>query len=197
MVSKSVFMLLSYGLGSIPFGLLYGLWIEHTDPREEGSGNIGATNVLRNFGWIAGVFVLILDVAKGAVPVYASIIAFPSSPWFQVSVGGACVVGHIFSVFLGFDGGKGVATSAGVLGVLMPWALLLSLAVFMVVVGVTRYMSAGSLTGALVLPLAGSYFEGATAPMVLGAWLLAALIYWQHRKNIGRLLRGEENRFLR
>lgn len=186
----------AYLLGSIPFGLLYSLYIAGEDLRTEGSGNIGATNVLRNFGWPAGTLTLLLDAGKGAGPSYLAVRFFPDRPAAWILVGGAAILGHVFPLYLGFDGGKGVATSAGVFGVLLPLPLVVGLAAFGIVVGLTRYMSAGSLTGALLLPLSGWYLYGYDHPVVIGAWVLAGMIYWRHRENIRRLWHGEEKTFL-
>lgn len=192
---KLVLVLGTYLVGSIPFGYLYSRFVEGEDVRAQGSGNIGATNVLRNFGWFPGVTVLFLDAVKGALPVYAATRILPGDHLTWILVGAMAIVGHVFSVFLYFDGGKGVATSAGVFAVLTPEALIIALAVFAPVVGLTRYMSAGSLSGALALPLAAGYFLRPLDPIVLGAWVLTAMVYWQHRENIKRLLRGEEETF--
>lgn len=186
----------AYLIGAIPFGLLYSLYVEREDLRTEGSGNIGATNVLRNFGWAPGIFTLLLDAAKGALPSYLALRFFPDDPLIWILVGAAAIVGHIFPVYLGFDGGKGVATSAGVFGVLLPIPLIVGLTGFGVMVGLTRYMSVGSLTGALLLPASGCYLYGYEHPVVVGAWVLAAVVYWRHRENIRRLVRGEESTFL-
>lgn len=190
------FIVGAYLIGAIPFGLLYSLYVEGEDLRKEGSGNIGATNVLRNFGWIPGVTTLLLDASKGAVPSYLALQFFDSEPLIWILVGAASIVGHMFPVYLGFDGGKGVATSAGVFGVLLPIPLLIGLTGFGLMVATTRYMSVGSLTGALLLPVSGCYFHGYSHPVVLGAWVLAAGVYWRHRENIRRLWRGEESTFL-
>lgn len=192
---KVVLLLVSYLAGSVPFGLLYSRFIEREDVREKGSGNIGATNVIRNFGWAPGVLVLLLDALKGALPVYLTVQLLPENPLSWILVGAAAIVGHVFSVFLYFDGGKGVATSAGVFAVLMPRALLVTLLIFAVVVATSRYMSAGSLSAAFVLPALGAYLHGYRHPVVIGASILAVVVYWQHRENIRRLVRGEEETF--
>lgn len=189
------FLGLFFGLcflsGSIPFGLIYSLYIEKDDLREKGSGNIGATNVLRNFGWPPGLLILMLDALKGGLPVILGMNYFgESSIW--IAGGILAILGHVYSPFLSFDGGKGVATSAGVFSVLLPVPLMIALGGFGIVVGLTRYMSAGSLTGALLLPLIGGYFKGFGDPVILGAWLLAIVVIWRHRENIQRIIKGEE-----
>jgi len=201
MILEAVYLGGSYLVGSIPFGLLYSKTFESTDLRSEGSGNIGATNVIRNFGWTPGFLVLALDASKGAIPVYGAMVTVPETTmvqdvaWFWVLTGIVAILGHIYSVFLGFSGGKGVATSAGVFAVLIPESLLAALLVFGVGVGITRYMSVGSLSGALALPLVAGYFHGFASPPVLAAWILTTVVYWQHSENIKRLLRGEEDTF--
>lgn len=189
----------SYLIGATPTGLLYGLSVQGEDLREVGSGNIGATNVLRNYGWLPGVCVLILDGLKGAVPVGLVLRLEPEPVMMDgsllvVAVGGAAVLGHVYSVYLGFSGGKGVATSCGVYAVLAPAAILAVALVFVLVAGLTRYVSAGSLAAAFSLPL-GCWFLGgrvATSSLVGLAALNSILVLWTHRGNLKRLIRGEE-----
>lgn len=186
----------AYLVGGIPFALLYSLKIEKEDLRDRGSENVGATNVIRNYGWVPGIFVLLLDMLKGALPV-AAVLYLSETPsiWLAIAVGIAAITGHIFSVYLRFSGGKGVATSTGVFAVLSPWPLVMAFVFFFVMVAATRYMSAGSLTGAAMLPLFCGYFYGLYDPVTGMAVLLALVVFWTHRENIRRLLRGEENRF--
>lgn len=183
-----------YLLGAVPFGLLYSRILEGEDVRERGSGNVGATNVLRAFGWAPGVITLLLDVLKGLLPVA---LALRWSPGVGPAVvtGVAAIVGHVYPVYLRFDGGKGVATSAGVFALLAPKALLGALVLFLVGVGSTRYMSVGSLTGAVSFPLIAAYLYGPTAPVTAGATAGVVLIVWRHRANLKRLVRGEEHPF--
>jgi glycerol-3-phosphate acyltransferase PlsY len=195
MVIKSLIVLGGYLSGSIPFGLIYSTLFEESDLREHGSGNIGATNVLRNFGWTPGILVLLLDVSKGAGPVLIASSIFPERPVIAVLAGVSAIIGHIYPIFLGFDGGKGVATSAGVFAVLIPIPFVSAIAVFALGVGLTRYMSVGSLAGAVALPLAGTYWYGIFHPAVSAAGALALMVFWQHRENIQRLINGNEETF--
>lgn len=189
------FLLLAYLVGATPTSYLAGRLVYGIDLRERGSGNLGATNVFRVLGWRAAVPVGLVDVAKGAVPVAL----FPrwdqtAAPEWALAYGAAAIVGHVFSVYVRFKGGKGVATSAGVFAALAPWATLAALGAWVVVVTLTRIVSLGSLVAAVTLPVA-VYLTG--EPM-LELWLaigLALFVIYAHRSNIGRLLRGEENRF--
>ena len=199
---------LSYLCGSIPFGLLLGL-LAGVDIRKGGSGNIGATNTLRLCGWRFGVPALLLDAAKGV----AAVLVFGAwwqerlyhgSHWSQPALCGVVAIfGHTFPVWLRFKGGRGVATAAGVLGALMPWALAAGLAIFTLVVARTRYISLGSMTGALALALAATglalwapWLRGDPGawPLAIFAWGVAGLVFLLHRPNIRRLRAGTENR---
>lgn len=186
---------LAYLLGATPTSYLVGRLFCGTDLREHGSGNLGATNVFRVMGWKAAVPVAFVDVAKGWVPVTV----FPrwaqtADPEWALAYGAAAIVGHVFSVYVKFKGGKGVATSAGVFTALAPLATLVGVVVWAVVVSATRIVSLGSLMAAMALPVA-MYLTGEP---ILELWLaagLAAFVIFAHRSNIGRLLRGEESRF--
>jgi glycerol-3-phosphate acyltransferase PlsY len=195
MLTKLLIFFGAYLAGSIPFGLIYSTLFKDRDLREHGSGNIGATNVLRNFGWIPGILVLAFDLGKGALPVLVASVLFPGRPLISVLAGISAIIGHIYPIFLKFDGGKGVATSAGVFSVLIPIPFATAIVVFALGVGLTRYMSVGSLSGAVALPLAGGYWYGFTYPAVMAAGALALMVFWQHRANIKRLFNGEEETF--
>ena len=184
-------LLVGYGLGSIPFGLLLTRWAGAGDIRAIGSGNIGATNVLRTGRKGLALATLALDLAKGALPTalgYAWL-----GPLGGVLAGAGAIIGHCFPVWLGFRGGKGVATAAGVVLGLTPLLLVAMLAVFIAVVWATRWVSLGSIVAACLAPVAALLLgNGLAAALYL---LVAALVVYKHRDNIGRLLRGEENRF--
>jgi len=183
-----------YLLGSIPFALLYSLYIAGEDVREMGSGNIGATNVGRNFGWLAGILVLALDFAKGALPVYAVFYSLGSAELLIATLAGAgAVFGHVFPVYLLFRGGKGVATSAGVFAVLLPWATLAAIMFFLIALS-SRHMAVASLTGATALPIVSIIVYGPDHPGVYAAFLLALVVFVRHRGNIKRLWEGREER---
>ncbi len=193
----------AYVAGSLPWGLWIGRAFRGVDIRTVGSGNLGATNVYRSLGPGLGILTLLLDVAKGALPVWllphASLAAaFPGGPeWCRLAVGVAAVAGHVWTFLAGFKGGKGVATTVGVLLALAPAAFAVFVLVFLVVVGVTRYISLGSTLGAVAFAVtlgitAGGDLRNPT--FILGV-LLALLVVLRHRDNFRRLARGEERRF--
>jgi glycerol-3-phosphate acyltransferase PlsY len=194
---------LGYLSGSLPWGLWVGRGLRGVDVRTLGSGNLGATNVYRSLGPGLGVLTLLLDIAKGALPVWlvphaAFATAFPGGPeWCRLGVGLAAVAGHVWTCFAGFKGGKGVATTVGVLLALAPAAFGVFLLVFVLVVALTRFISLGSTLGALAFAVALAFLEpaGARSPTFLLGVLLAALVVLRHRDNFRRLWRGEERRF--
>lgn len=192
-----LFLLLAYLLGSIPTSYVVGRSVHGIDLRKHGSGNLGATNAFRVLGWRAAVPVIIVDVGKGWVPTafFPLWDGAPALEW-ALAYGAAAILGHVFSAFVAFRGGKGVATSAGVFMALAPWAVLIGGIVWTVVVVLTRTVSLGSLLAAVVLPIA----VFATGEPPLEIWLsvaLSAFVIYAHRSNIRRLLRGEESRITR
>lgn len=186
-------LLLSYVAGSIPTGLWLGQAMRGVDIREHGSRNIGATNTLRVLGKPLGAAALAGDMLKGlvAVAVFARLGAMPQLPLY---CGIAAILGHTFSVFLRFRGGKGVATGAGVFLGLAPAATGIAAAVFALVAGTTRMVSAASLCAAIALT-AAVFALPHGMPVRVAAALVAALVLFRHRSNIARILKGEENRF--
>lgn len=186
-------VLLGYLAGSIPFGVLVTRWTRGVDVREQGSGNIGATNVARVAGKKLGVLVLVLDALKGTLPVVLALRMMPDSPRAQVAVGLAAFLGHCYPVWLRFRGGKGVATALGVLLVLVPWAALAGVAVYGLVLVTTRMSSLGSLAAGVAAVLTAALTARALEYAVLSG-LLFAFIFWTHRSNILRLLRHTERR---
>lgn len=191
-------LLVAYVAGSIPAAYIAGRLVRGIDLREHGSGNLGATNVMRVMGAKVGVIVLLFDAAKGALPVLLlpSLLGVQGNQWWQVGYGMAAVVGHVRPIFLLFrGGGKGVATAAGVFGALAFIPLLVSVAVFIAVVLATGYVSLGSLASAVVFPLAVIISSGIRTPVAIAAIAMAVFVFWTHRSNIGRLRRGEEHRF--
>ncbi len=192
----------AYLLGSIPTGFLVAK-ARHIDIRKVGSGNIGATNVFRALGTPAGIFVLLADAFKGwlAVAGVAALLGPWVQPafgedgreWLRITAAICAILGHNYTCWLGFKGGKGIATSAGVLLALIPWALLIGLCVFTVVFAFTRYVSLGSICAALALPLA-AWATGASSILVGVTCALAVLAIYKHRSNIRRLLNGTENK---
>lgn len=189
----------AYLLGSIPFGLIVGKLFGGADVRKVGSGNIGATNVARAAGPLAGVLTLVLDAAKGAAAVLlAGRFTGESATWMTIA-GLAALIGHCYPVWLGFRGGKGVATAAGLFLALCPLALLGSLTLFILVVTFSRYVSLGSLAAAASIPLL-VYLLWAPphAPpyiVTFGALAAAMLVVYKHDANIQRLVEGTEPRF--
>lgn len=197
-------VVLAYLLGSIPFGYLVVRARGGGDVRETGSGGTGATNVTRRAGKGAGLLTLLLDASKGAAAVLIARLALTEHfgvDWWVAAAAVAAVAGHVFPVWLGFRGGKGVATGLGVFALLAPSALLCVLPVFLLVVWATRYVSLGSIVAAALMPLAVWALGTRAArveevlPILTAASVGGALIIFMHRANIGRLLRGEESRF--
>lgn len=183
----------AYLAGSIPFGLIFAK-IRGVDLRRRGSGNIGATNVTRVIGKGLGLLTMLADMAKGFLPVILFRFFSPGAPDSDILAltGLGAVLGHCYPVFLRFHGGKGVATSAGVFLAICPPSLGVALAVFLVAVKVTGFVSAGSLIATVIAP-AGVCFFCPGIQIELMAWAIAALVWWKHRENIKRLLRGEEH----
>ena len=202
----ALIILLAYLIGSIPFGYLIVKLRGEGDIRETGSGGTGATNVTRRAGRAAGVLTLALDAAKGVLAVALARWLLTTDfgvNWWVAGAAIAAIAGHVFPVWLGFRGGKGVATGLGVFACLAPLAVLCVAPVFVAVVWATRYVSLGSITAAAALPLFVWLFGGrgdaaatttALTPLLAAAVAGAALIIFMHRANIARLLRGAENR---
>lgn len=202
MIQVSLTILIAYLLGAVPFGLLIARTYGVPDLRNVGSGNIGATNVYRAAGLRASLWVYILDVSKGALAVFiATRIANDviGHELFLVLVAIATVLGHVFPVYLGFRGGKGVATALGCLLVIMPVETLIALAAFLVIVLPTRLISLGSIVAALVLPIVLLIERFAMSYAVSDVYLILALVMslivmLTHTGNIKRLLTGQEQR---
>ena len=191
--------IVAYLLGSIPFGLLLTRAFGRGDVRKVGSGNIGATNVARAAGMLAGVSTLLLDLAKGAAAVLlAERLSNDNATWMMIAAI-AALVGHCFPVWLKFKGGKGVATAAGIFLVLSPLACLAAVILFLLVVIFWRYVSLGSVSAATAMPLLiYSLWAPRHAPppaVTVGAMAAALLIIYKHRGNLQRLLEGAEPKF--
>lgn len=196
-------VIIAYLVGSIPFGYLIVRRKVGDDIRQSGSGGTGATNVSRKAGKAAGVFTLVLDALKGSVAVLiARVVLGPSLDvgWWVAAAAIATIVGHIFPVWLGFKGGKGVATGVGVFLILAPVALLCAGVLFVAIVSLTRYVSLGSIVAAATIPLfvwLQSVFVEPVAdlrPLLAAAIAGALLIVFAHRGNIERLASGVESR---
>ena len=180
---------LAYVLGSVPWGLVIARTFCGLDPRESGSRNTGATNVARLCGFKWGVVTLLCDVLKGAVPVWLAF-RVNASPVFVSIVALACVLGHVFSCFMKFRGGKAVATSIGVFLPLAFWQLLAASVLCLLVIWRSGFVSLGSLTLVTALPVALAVSGQWTwLPLTLGVW---AVVVWKHRENIARLRAGTE-----
>ena len=191
-------LLVAYLVGSIPAAYLAGRAVRGIDLREHGSGNLGATNVMRVMGAKIGMIVLAFDAAKGALPVLLlpPLFGVEQSAWWAIGYGVAAILGHVRPIFLmGKGGGKGVATAAGVFAALAPVPLLIAMVAFLAVVLASGYVSLGSLVSAAVFPLAVIIWYGGITPVAAAGLLMAAFVFWTHRANIGRLRRGEEHRF--
>jgi glycerol-3-phosphate acyltransferase PlsY len=195
MIGVLPWVVLSYLLGAIPTSYLTARLVTGQDLRTLGSGNLGATNLFRVLGWRYAVPVGLFDMLKGAIPVVVFGPRAGGGDLVPALLGAVAVVGHVFSVFVKFRGGKGVATGAGVVLGLAPWALLAALAVWAVVVKLSGYVSLGSLLAAAVLPPAVYLLHPERRPLLGLFALLAAFIILLHRANIGRLLAGTESRF--
>jgi glycerol-3-phosphate acyltransferase PlsY len=186
-----------YLSGSIPFGVLLGRFVLGVDVRHVGSGNIGATNVARAGGKKVGIAVLLLDALKAIVPILVArslLGGRPAAELWTVLVALAAFVGHLFPVWLGFKGGKGVATGLGIFLVLAPWAAIAGVVTYLAAYGATRISSVGSLAGTAVCALGTFVVHGWTSPVSWAGLALAVLILVRHRENISRLVRGEEKR---
>jgi len=194
-VSLPLALAIAYVVGAIPMSWLVARLAAGVDLRRVGSGNLGATNLYRTLGWRYAIPAGLFDIAKGAVPTIMLPGRVGTAAWLPLAVGGAAVVGHVFSVFVRFRGGKGVATAAGVVLALAPIPLLASFLAWVVILKATGYVSLASMVGAVVFPI-GAAIAGTTNPYVVpvGA-ALAVFIVFTHRANIGRLLAGTENRF--
>jgi len=193
-----ILIIFAYLLGAIPFGLLFARWLTGKDPREHGSGNIGATNAMRTGGKKVGVLTLLADIAKGALPVGIAM-SIQHDPHVTNAVALAAFLGHIFPVYLRFKGGKGVATMFGVLIPWLPWVALSAFAVWLLLFKLTRYVSLASMIAGLLLPLLAWIFailEHQHLPIstLLLCASLGGLMIVRHKENIVRLWQGSESK---
>jgi len=189
----------AYLLGSIPFGLIFAKIFGGKDVRQHGSGNIGATNVSRVAGPVAGVLTLLFDTGKGAVAVLIAARGAEHEASAMIFAGIGALLGHCFPVWLKFKGGKGVATALGMYVALCPLATLVAVVMFVLVVAFWRYISLGSLSAAAAMPLLVYFLwaPGHAPPLVvtLGTLFAAALLFYKHDANLQRLLDGTEPKF--
>ncbi len=187
----------AYLVGATPFGFLAGKF-KGIDIREHGSGNIGATNVLRTLGKPIGITVLVMDVLKGLIPVVIAQ-SFSDNSLVHVATAIATILGHNYTFWLGFKGGKGIATTGGAVLPIMPFALVAAVIIWLITVKTTRYVSLASIAAAITIPVmiaVRGLIQGNLDFIILGLGLFVCLLaIWKHRSNIGRLRRGEELQF--
>jgi glycerol-3-phosphate acyltransferase PlsY len=206
-------IVLSYLVGSIPNSIIISKAVKGIDIREHGSGNAGGTNVMRVMGWKYGVIAILLDAFKGVVAVvfiarlhyggmpFENVTPFDDFTLVQIIAGISAVIGHIWTVFAGFKGGKGIATALGMLIIIVTIDMLVAVAVFAIVVSVSRYISLGSILGAIAVPLTLVIREnlfhvniegyGTLLPFLI---FVSLLVIYTHRKNVVRLINGNENK---
>jgi len=188
-------LLAAYLIGAIPFGFLLVKWTTGTDVRAAGSGNHGATNVLRTTGRTAGIATLLLDIGKGYLAVWLAGSFTQESPLWMSVAALAVMAGHAYPVFLGFHGGKAMASFVGAFLCLTPLPLIATLVVFLVIVVWTRYISLGSIVGAATFPLGVWLISQPPRPVVVAAVVAGVFIIYRHSSNIRRLHAGRENPF--
>ncbi|PLX83774.1 MAG: acyl-phosphate glycerol 3-phosphate acyltransferase [Desulfuromonas sp.] len=187
-------VLLCYLVAAIPTGIVLAKVLGYEDVRGKGSGNIGATNVYRVAGKLPGVLTLLGDILKGLLPLLMIDKLLEPSPLQLGILAAVAIVGHCYPVYLRFKGGKGVATALGIFLVVAPFAVIGAAVVFLLTVGLSRFISLGSVLAALSMPLLVLFLER-PQPIVAGTLFIALLVIWRHRANIKRLLEGSENRF--
>ena len=193
-MSVALWVLAAYLLGAVPASYLAGR-LRGIDLRQHGSRNLGATNVYRVLGWTYAIPVVLFDVGKGAVAVALLGRWAPGPDWLPVTLGAAAVVGHVFSPFVGFRGGKGVATATGMFLALAPLAVLIAIPVWAVCLRLTGYVSLSSILAAGSFPVWVALTTRDARPTLIASIALAAMIVYTHRSNVRRLLVGTENRF--
>lgn len=194
-MTVGLWLLAAYLLGATPTAYLAGRLARGIDLREHGSRNLGATNVYRVLGWAWAIPVALIDIAKGAVPVMLFVRWEETEPWLAIAVGIAAVLGHMFSPYVGFKGGKGVATAAGMFVALAPLAVVIALPIWGMCLWLTGYVSLSSIIAATTFPLVVRVTRPDAVATLWASVALAALIVFTHRGNIRRLVAGTENRF--
>lgn len=192
--------LFGYLLGSVPTGIVLTRLFSKVDPRETGSKNIGATNIYRTAGKLLGVLTLLGDMVKGIIPIWMAIMWSPRDLlgipdlWIAI-VGLSPILGHIFPIFLGFKGGKGVATALGIYLVISPVSVLIEFLVFAFIVWKWRIIALGSIVCAATIPILIAFFRSDSQAYFILSVIIAALILYRHQSNIARLLQGTENKW--
>lgn len=198
MIKLLILLVSAYLIGSVPIGYIVGRVFFRRDIRTAGSGNIGATNALRAFGTTVGVIILLLDMLKGFGTVMLAKAVLGSDAGWIAASGLAAILGHIFTIFLRFKGGKGVATAGGVFLALAPLALLMTLLSFIVITAITRYVSLGSILGALgfgiMVIMQQLMLVKPDYPLMVMSVAVVLMIILKHKDNIRRLLQGTENK---
>ena len=198
MVKFLIFVIVAYVFGSLPCGVWLGKGIKNIDIREYGSKNSGATNAYRILGPKYGIMVLILDALKGYIPLYIASL-FDIGGIYIILLGLVAILGHTFSFFLQFKGGKGVATSLGVFLFLMPKVVGILVLVFILVVGISKYISLGSVVCAALLPILAYFMpvrdDATRLPLVIISLVVGIFVIYKHKANIQRLMEGKENKF--
>jgi glycerol-3-phosphate acyltransferase PlsY len=192
-VVNVLLVVFAYLLGSIPTGLVLSKALAGIDPRQGGSRNIGATNVMRTAGKALGAITLIGDVLKGVIPVCIVLLLERGEGWVA-GAGLAAFLGHCFPIYIGFKGGKGVATALGIYLPLTPLAVLVNIFVFAGALGISRMVSVGSISAAVAMPLL-IWLWGYPLPYLILSLCVDAIIIYRHKENIRRLIEGRENRF--
>jgi glycerol-3-phosphate acyltransferase PlsY len=214
MLNLAIVVLLSYIVGSIPTSIMLSKWIHGFDIRTKGSGNAGGTNVFRVLGWKSGLFVTLVDMGKGAAAaaLISRLFWDPTLPFYnktpfddftiiQMICGGMAIIGHIWTVFAGFKGGKGIATGAGMLIGIAPTEFAISVGVFLLVFWAYKYVSLGSIAGAVAFPLSifvrhnlfGDEIQGYET-LIVFSLSVAVLLVYSHRQNVKRLIEGTEKK---
>lgn len=186
----------SYLLGAIPFGLLVGRLARNVDIRQFGSGNVGAANALRTLGWKASAIVLVLDIAKAVAAVLIARVGV-GSPVLEAACGVLAVCGHNWPAYLRFQGGKGVSSSLGVMLVISPPLAIIGLVMGLALMAWSRYVSLGSVVGATLVPVLMLLLAGPMnipLPYVVCGWIIGAMVVFQHRGNIQRIIAGTERK---
>jgi glycerol-3-phosphate acyltransferase PlsY len=186
--------LFGYLLGSVPTGVLLTKFFSKVDPRKMGSKNIGATNIFRTAGKALGILTLVGDVLKGMIPIGIAIQLGVSDLWIAIA-GLSAFLGHIFPIFLGFKGGKGVATALGLYVMISPTAVLIEFLLFAVIVWKWRYISLGSICCATTIPILIAFFRSDSQAYFILSVIIVALILYRHQSNISRLLEGTESKW--
>ena len=195
MIGVVALIVAAYLIGAIPTSYIVARLAHGIDLRQHGSGNLGATNAYRVLGWKAALPIFIVDIAKGWFPAafFAAWDGQAAAEW-ALAYGTAAIIGHVFSVYVGLRGGKGVATSGGVLLALAPLAMLSAFGLWAIVVAVTGYVSLASILAAILVPIVIAVRHGPT-PLLWLTLGLAVFVVWAHRANIRRLIAGREHRF--